>query len=82
MDSVKPFHAEAVESDIAPFGGDQRLFDLFRVGEGVEQFGEALLAVLKEPLIVPERVVGVEGDGGQRAHDESPSRIRRRHPAG
>jgi hypothetical protein len=60
----KAFDPEPVEADIASFGFEQLRLDFVCFGEGFEQCRETLLAVLKKPFVVPEGVVGVEGNGG------------------
>ncbi|MNT34200.1 hypothetical protein D3C72_1701650 [compost metagenome] len=57
-------HAEAIEGEIAGDRGDEARIEIGRVGIVPEQIGEALFGDAEKLLVLPERVVGIEGDGG------------------
>ena len=62
------FDAEAVMLDVAPLGRQQMLGQMVRIGIVAQQLGESLLRQLEEPLVMPERVVGIETDSRQLRH--------------
>ena len=77
--------AEAIVAEVPPFRREEAGVE--RVGVGVvgEQRGEAVLRQAEEALVVPERVVGVEGDGGgshDRGGEPAQERVGRRMGAG
>ena len=57
--------AEAVEAEIALLGLQQPAGNLGRLAMLAEQGDEAVLGQAEELLVLPERVVGVETDGGE-----------------
>ena len=64
IDRGEAFDAETAARKIAPFGREQALFKLVGIGAIGEQRRKAFLRHLEETLIAPERIIGVEGDGG------------------
>ena len=57
--------AEAVALKVAPLRLKQARAGVLRVGIVAEQRLEALLGEAEELLVLPERIVGVEADGGE-----------------
>ena len=63
-----------------PLGREHMLAEVMRVGVVAQQLGKLLLRELEESLVLPERIVGVEADGGEAAHWASQKRSR--YPSG
>ena len=64
IDRGEAFDAETAARKIAPFGREQAFLKLVGIGAIGEQRRKAFLRHLEETLIAPERIIGVEGDGG------------------
>ena len=64
----KALDAEPVAPDIAPLGLQQSFLQMVAPGIVGQEVGEMIMRQAKEALVMPERVVGVEGDGGKRGH--------------
>ncbi len=69
--------AEAVAPDIAALGLQKPGLEMVAAGIIRQQFREMVVGQAEEALVVPERIVGVEGDGGKGRHRRSRTAIRR-----
>src|SRR3546814_15773920 len=55
--------AVAEELEVAHLHGEERVVDVLTRPIAADDLLELLLGVLEEVLVVPERIVGIEGDG-------------------
>ena len=56
--------AIAIMANVAPLGFQYALMQVFGIGMGGKQLFETRLCQVEMALIVPERIVGIEADGG------------------
>jgi hypothetical protein len=66
---VNPFHAISIEFEIAHLGGKQGEVDRFGVVVVREEVAVAFMDALKNDLIVPKGIVGIESDHTQILHN-------------
>ena len=67
----KTFDAIAVLPDVALLGFQQAGHQVIGLGIVAQQVCEPLLRQAIKPLVMPKRVIGIEGNAGQRAHPDS-----------